>query len=292
MDEKRRRFWRDASIQTKMLVIVLPLIVLPRLILAAVGFVTSSREAAKTSTRYLAQRENDLRTLAENAAIPNYFKNRTYGLTEEAEVYRRELERSLKRFADRSNSIELIDLQVRYVDQHGEEVAKVVQGQISSDRGQVAGVPFFAAVQHLGPGEPYVSPLAPTMVYAMPVYQPGSDGRAPTLQAAVVLDFVYPLQDFQRTTAVIARTFVIITVLSLGIALVLTITRVRRLTDPIRRLVEAANRIAAGQRAVQVAPDARDEIGRLAQSFNDMAASLTQQEAALQQKIGETRTLY
>jgi len=54
----------------------------------------SHREAAKTSTRYLAQRENDLRTLAENAAIPNYFKNRTYGLTEEAEVYRRELERS------------------------------------------------------------------------------------------------------------------------------------------------------------------------------------------------------
>ncbi len=292
MDEKRRRFWRDASIQTKMLVIILPLIVTPMLILAAVGFDTSSREAAKTSTRYLAQRENDLRTIAENAAIPNYFKNRTYGLAEEAEVYRRELERSLKRFADRSNSIELIYHQVRYVDQSGDEVAKVVKGQISSDRGKVGAAPFFAAVQHLGPGEPYVSPLAPTMITAMPVYQPGSDGRTPTLQGAVVLDFVYPLQDFQRTTAVIARTFVIITVLSLGIALVLTITRVRRLTDPIRRLVEAANRIAAGQRAVQVAPDARDEIGRLAQSFNDMAASLTQQEAALQQKIGETRTLY
>ena len=182
MGEKRRCFWRDTSIQTKMLVIILPLIVMPMLILAAVGFVTSSREAAKTSTRYLAQRENDLRTLAENAAIPNYFKNRTYGLTEEAEVYRRELERSLKRFADRSNSIELIYPQVRYIDQHGEEVARVVQGQISSDRGRMAGAPFFAAVQHLGPGEPYVSPLAPTMVYAMPVYQPGSDGRAPTLQ--------------------------------------------------------------------------------------------------------------
>ena len=108
----------------------------------------------------------------------------------------------------------------------------------------------------------------------------------------MVLDFVYPLQDFQRTTAVIARTFVIITALSLGIALVLTITRVRRLTDPIRRLAEAANLIAAGQRSVQVALDARDEIGRLAHSFNDMATSLEQHEAALQQKVGETRTLY
>src|SRR5215831_731707 len=292
MGANRRRFWRDSSIQTKMLVIILPLIVLPMVILAAVGFVTSSREAAKTSTRYLAQRENDLRTLAENAAIPNYFKNRTYGLAEEAEVYRRELERSLKRFADRSNSIELIYHQVRYVDQGGDEVAKVVKGQISSDRGKVAATSFFAALQHLGPGEPYVSALAPTMISAMPVYQPGSDGRAATLQGAVVLDFVYPLQDFQRTTAVIARTFVIITVLSLGIALVLTITRVRRLTDPIRRLVEAANRIAAGQRSVQVALDARDEIGRLAQSFNDMAVSLERNDAALQRKVGETRTLY
>src|SRR5262249_45769486 len=281
-----------SSIQTKMLVIILPLIVMPMLILAAVGFVTSSREAAKTSTRYLAQRENDLRTLAENAALPNYFKNRTYGLTEEAEVYRRELERSLKRFADRSNSMELIYPQVRYVDQHGEEVAKVVQGQISSDRSNVAAAPFFAAVQHLGPGAPYVSPVAPTMVYAMPVYQPGSDGRAPTLQGAVVLDFVYPLQDFQRTTVVIARTFVIITVLSLGIALLLTITRVRRLTNPIRRLAEAANRIAAGRRADQVERDTRDEIGRLAHAFNDMAAGLEENDLALQRKVRETRALY
>ena len=68
-------------------------------------------------------------------------------------------------------------------------------------------------------------------------------------------------------------------------ALVLTITRVRRLTDPIRRLAEAANLIAAGQRSVQVALDARDEIGRLAHSFNDMATSLEQHEAALQQKV-------
>lgn len=53
-------FFRDRSLQTKMLVIILPLIVIPMLILAAVGFITSSREAAKTSIRYLKQRENDL----------------------------------------------------------------------------------------------------------------------------------------------------------------------------------------------------------------------------------------
>jgi len=286
------RFFRDFSIQQKMLVIILPLIVIPMLILAAVGFITSSREAAKMSTRYLKQRENDLRTIAENPSIPNYFANRAYGLTEEAEVYRHELERSLKRFADRSNSIELIYPQVRYVDHRGEEIAKVVEGQIRDDRGSVADVPFFAAVKQLRPGEVYVSPIGPQMVYATPIYQAGSGGQAPTFRGAVVLDFVYSIQDFQRTTGVIARTFLIITVISLGIALALTIAQVRRLTDPIRRLAEAANLIAAGERSVKVEIDSRDEIGRLATSFNEMAASLEENEAALQRKVVETRTLY
>ena len=292
MGGKRMRFYRDFSVQKKMLLIILPLIVLPMLTLAAVGFITSSREAAKMSTRYLKQRENDLRTIAENPSIPNYFTNRAYGLSEEAEVYRRELEHSLKRFADRSNSIELIYPQVRYVNHRGEEIAKVAEGQIRSGRGSAAEAPFFAAVKRLDSGKVYMSPIGPHMVCAMSVYQPGGGGPALTFQGAVVLDFVYPLLDFQRTTAVIARTFVIITLVSLGLALFLIINRVRRLTNPIRRLAEAANLIAAGQRSVKVTIDSKDEIGRLATSFNEMAGSLEANEAALQRKVGETRTLY
>jgi signal transduction histidine kinase/CheY-like chemotaxis protein len=292
MDAKRRWSWRNLSIQAKMLVIILPLIVMPMLILAAVGFITSSREAAKTSTRYLKQRENDLRTIAENPTIRDYFNNQVYGLREEAEVFRLQLEHSLRRFAERSNSIDLVYTQIRYVDPQGEEVAKVVKSQISSERGRVAEAPFFLPVKDLPAGETYLSPVGPTMIYAMPAYQPGGVGRVPTFQGAVVLDFVYPLQDFARTTAVIARTFVIITGLSLGIALVLTITRVRRLTNPIRRLAEATQRIASGQRAVTVAIDSGDEVGQLAHAFNEMTGSLEQNEAALQRKVAETTTLY
>ncbi|MCP4398654.1 MAG: hypothetical protein GY801_15320 [bacterium] len=75
MARKWQAFFRDAGIRNKMLAIVLPLIILPMLILAAVGFISSSREAARTSIRYLKQRENDLRTIAENPSIPNYFTN-------------------------------------------------------------------------------------------------------------------------------------------------------------------------------------------------------------------------
>ena len=292
MGATKRRFFQDFSIQTKMLMIILPLIIIPMLILATVGFITSSGEAAKASTRYLKQRENDLRTIAENPAIRDYANNRLYGLTEEAEIYRRELERSFKRFADRSNRIELTYLQIRYLDHRGEEIAKVVEDQITSDRRQVAEMPFFTGAKHLSPGEVYFSPLGSTMTYAIPVYEPSSSGGTPMFQGAVVLDFVYPLEDFRRTTAVIGRTFVIITVLSLGVALFLIINRVRRLTDPIRRLAEAANLIAGGQRSINVNLDSRDEIGRLAHSFNEMAVSLEQNEAALQRKVVESTALY
>jgi len=276
-----------------MLVIIMPLIVIPMVILAAVGFYTSSHEARKLSTRYLKQRENDLRTLAENPSIFNYYINRSYRLFEEAEAYRQELERSLKRFADRANSIELVYLQVCYVNGQGEEIAKVIKDQITNERGQVKDAPFFLAVKQLGPGEVYRSSIGPQMVYAMPTMcQEDNNDQTPTFQGAVVLDFIYPIQHFQHTQIVIARTFLIITILSLGIALFLTINRVRRLTDPIRRLADAANIIANGQRSVQVEINSKDEIGRLATSFNEMAASLEQNEAALKRKIVETRSLY
>jgi signal transduction histidine kinase/HAMP domain-containing protein len=292
MAAERTRFFRDFRIQNKMLVIILPLIVIPMLILAVVGFMTSSHEAANTSTRYLIQRENDLRTIGENQAIRDYFNNQDLGLTEEAEVYRRELEHALKRFVDRSNTIELVYPQVRFIDHRGQEAVKIVDGQIATARNQVADAPFFATLPRLSPDETYLSPPGPRMIYALPVFQLDRGDQAPVFQGAVVLDFIYPLQDFQRTTWVIAATFAIITALSLGLALFLIINRVQRLTDPIRRLAEAANRISAGQRSIVVEDDSRDEIGQLADTFNEMTASLAQHEAALQHKVVEITTLY
>ena len=89
MSGKRPQFFGNVSIQTRMLLIIVPLIVVPMLILAIVGFLAASGEAAKTSSRYLKQRDNDLRTIAENLAIRDYYSNQFYGLTDEAEVYRR-----------------------------------------------------------------------------------------------------------------------------------------------------------------------------------------------------------
>jgi len=66
----------------------------------------------------------------------------------------------------------------------------------------------------------------------------------------------------------------------------------RRLVSPIEDLVKGTHLIASGNLEVQVRPSSRDELGLLAESFNRMATSLKQNEAALRRKLVENRTLY
>ncbi len=61
-------------------------------------------------------------------------------------------------------------------------------------------------------------------------------------------------------------------VLLLGIAL--SVALAARVSRPVRRMREAAGRIAAGDLDVAVAPGASDELGALAQGFNEMTARL------------------
>jgi signal transduction histidine kinase len=292
MTSPRRGWFRDLSIETKMLAIILPLVAIPMIVLGTVGYVVSTGQATTSGARYLKERASDLHTISENPSIRDYFENRFYGLTEEAEVYRREIERSLVRFVDRINRNELIYRQVRYVDNQGREIAKVLDGAIDSNRTDVTASPFFQAVKQLPRDGMYASPAGPAMTYALPIYDTSGGQRAPTLLGAMVVDFAYPIDDFQRSARFIAISFFVITALSLAGALLLTVNRVRRLTRPIRRLANAADQIAAGQRDIVVSVGTSDEVGRLAQSFNDMAAALKWNEGALQRKIAEMTALY
>ena len=78
----------------------------------------------------------------------------------------------------------------------------------------------------------------------------------------------------------------------LGISTLAIYAFSKRITRPIKQLTGQAEEIAAGLRSVKVSVDSRDEIGRLASSFNEMVASLERNESALQQKIVEIGTLY
>lgn len=66
-------------------------------------------------------------------------------------------------------------------------------------------------------------------------------------------------------------------ILALGVALLLVTIVSRGLSGPVRSLVTAAQEIEKGNYEVRV-PVSRDELGRVSQSFNDMAAGLALQE--------------
>ncbi len=291
----------NASLQQKMLVIILPLLLLPVLTLTTVGFMALKHMEAKANARYLKQRENDLRTLAQHPVLLTYIQHHVDDGIEATEDNRRGLEQALKRFVDRNNSIELVYPQVRYIDHLGTEIAKIVDGQISPDRHALIGTEDFEigfaplypqspAYLKLGPEEVYLS-SGSTMTYAIGIYQQARDAPDLIFRGAIALDFVQP-QDFPRTTRMLVRTLILITIFSVGAALALMIYRVRRLTHPIRRLAQAADQIASGQRAVRVELSSNDEISQLAQSFNDMAISLETHEDVLQHKVAETAALY
>jgi len=130
------------------------------------------------------------------------------------------------------------------------------------------------------------------MTFAIPVYETNASKQSPDLLGAVMLDFVYPIEDFKRSARYIANSFFVIAATSLVGALLLTTNRVRRFTRPIRHLASAADQISAGRRDIEVDIHTKDEVGRLSQSFNRMTAALKWNEEALQRKIAETTALY
>lgn len=82
---------------------------------------------------------------------------------------------------------------------------------------------------------------------------------------------------FQR----IRVSVIVISAVAMLVTLPIAITLIHRLLDPVRRLVAATDRIAAGDLEAQVAVDRQDVIGTLAISFNRMAQKVREQQGEL-----------
>ncbi len=67
-------------------------------------------------------------------------------------------------------------------------------------------------------------------------------------------------------------------VLGLAVAVVLGTLTARQLTQPLRRLAEAARRVGRGDLAIRVPVDSNDEVGEVARTFNAMVAELHRSE--------------
>jgi signal transduction histidine kinase len=145
-------------------------------------------------------------------------------------------------------------------------------------------------------------PIASTL----PVNVPGDLTRREQVRIAdsSYAQFVMPLTDiaghqvgelrilrsFQaadRRLATLRVQMVVIWMLAICLGLAGTYVLARRIVRPIRALEQAAERIATGDYDAQVRVSSSDELGRLAESFNEMCASLriARQELIRQERI-------
>jgi signal transduction histidine kinase/DNA-binding response OmpR family regulator len=265
------------SIQRRALTVVLPLIIVPMLAIGLVSYHTFSREATERSRRFLQDRYNEILTISENQSVANYFHNIAYGLSEEATMYKEELERFFKRFSDRYNSIEQIYAGIRYIDQQGQEVAKAMEGNGTGGYNNVAEEPFFQTAIASRSGEVYTSPVGPHMINAMPIFW-DEDGNGEfsdnELRGIIAVDFLYPIRKFRHQRLVVAGATIGITILAIVVTVIAVTMNLRRVTRPINQLVDATKAISSGDLSTEIPVHSEDEVGLLAASFNQMARAL------------------
>ncbi|MDR7520641.1 MAG: ATP-binding protein [Armatimonadota bacterium] len=71
-----------------------------------------------------------------------------------------------------------------------------------------------------------------------------------------------------------ARSLLLVSLVAGGVGLLLSVVLFRRVVHPVRQMMALAERIAAGDYAARASVGAGDELGRLAESLNRMAAGL------------------
>jgi two-component system NtrC family sensor kinase len=89
-----------------------------------------------------------------------------------------------------------------------------------------------------------------------------------------------PYVDLRLRTSLL---FLGITLTAVLLAVAVSFVFSRRLSKPVRALVEASRRVAKGDLETQVQVNSNDEIGELASSFNTMAASLRARDEQLKE---------
>jgi signal transduction histidine kinase/CheY-like chemotaxis protein len=248
------------------------------LAIGLVSFHTFKKEGAARSRRFLQDRYNEILTISENQSVANYFHNIAYGLSEEATMYKEELERYFKRFSDRYNSIEQIYAGIRYIDQEGQEVAKVTEGEVGGEYQNVVDEAFFQTAIAAAPETVYKSPVEPRMINAMPIHW-DEDGNGEfsqnELRGVIAVDFIYPIRQFRHERLVMAGATIGITLLAIIVTVIAVTMNLKRVTRPIHKLVDATKAISSGDLSTEIAVRSEDEVGLLASSFNQMARDLS-----------------
>ena len=279
------------SIQKRALALILPLVIASMLAIGFISFHILNNQTARRSERFLQDRHNEILTISEDQSVANYFHNIAYGLSEEATLYKKEMERHFKKFSDRYNSIDEIYVGIRYIDNKGLEVARLREGKVGGEYQNVGEEPFFQNAIKLPAWKVYTSPIKTRMINATPIYW-DEDGNGEfsdnELRGVIAVDFIYPLVQFKNERLIMAGASIGITVLAIIVTAFAVSMLLRRITRPLNQLVDATKAISSGDLSTEITVQSKDEVGVLAASFNQMARDL---KASIDEKDQYARQL-
>ena len=83
------------------------------------------------------------------------------------------------------------------------------------------------------------------------------------------------------------HTYLLISILTLMLAMLTSMVLARRLLRPVRSIAEGANKLAAGEYQMRISIERDDELGRLAGDFNHLAGALERNEQLRRQWIAD-----
>ncbi|NNN04746.1 MAG: cache domain-containing protein, partial [Elusimicrobia bacterium] len=112
-----------------------------------------AQRTASSVDDLLAERYRDLATLAETPLIADYYRNVDFGLRDEAESYRKELERYLRRFSARGR----VYAHILYLNADGRVVCRVDGASSRSSEATAFTPADFLAASKLSAGKRWIS---------------------------------------------------------------------------------------------------------------------------------------
>ncbi|MDD5091031.1 MAG: diguanylate cyclase [Candidatus Wallbacteria bacterium] len=114
----------------------------------------------------------------------------------------------------------------------------------------------------------------------------------PEIESELYVMVALPGRSLSTTDRMLLKYLSYVTVIAIMLALLLALFFSRSIVNPLRLFCSAAHTIAEGSFDYRITLEREDEIGRLVESFNQMAGKLQRSYSDLERKIFEITTLY
>ncbi|MBW2031817.1 MAG: hypothetical protein JRJ31_22425, partial [Deltaproteobacteria bacterium] len=274
------------KLQTYMVHLLLPMVLIPILFMAVLGIWLSYRSAQSVNQWFLQSRESELLMIAERPVFFRHTKAMEEMRMSSAHMYMRYLRQWLQQFIERSNQQETVYLWIQAVDAEGREILRVVADDLKSPgnekRSVLPPIPkgseVVARTKSMKEGVTRCSALGSNHIISVPIwFDRDENGHLSSNEylGALSAGFRYP----RSYIMFIVTRILIFTGVIMALALLLSFHSVKRrfrgLVEPVHYLARISRQFAAGNLSARADIQLNvAEVQDMVDAFNSMACDI------------------